>query len=59
MLKFTHFCNLKEFSERSGFIKFAALAFEARDFLNWGFGDSFSYKTFSYKKNLYTQEYYF
>ena len=37
MLKFTRFCNLKEFSERSGFIKFAALAFEARDFLNWRF----------------------
>ena len=50
-----NFVIFKELQEKSAFLKIAAQAFEAGDFLNiffrfLGFWGSFSYKNFSLKK---------
>ena len=57
MLKFTQFVTFRELWGKSTFLKIAAEAFGAEDFLNiflsfWGFLGSFSYKKFSYIKNV-------
>ena len=55
MLNLLNFVPFKQLWEKSAFLKIAAEAFKARDFLNillrfWSFWGSFSYKIFIYKK---------
>ena len=61
MLKYSQFLY---FLKSSRFLKIAAKAFEAGNFLNifltcWSFWGSFSHKNFSYKKNVYLLYYLF
>ena len=55
MLCLLNFVTFKQLWEKSAFLKIAAEAYKARDFLNiflrlWSFWGSFSYKIFFCKK---------
>ena len=61
MVKFAQFCNFyRALRKKISVLKSAAQAFEAGYYLNillrfWAFRGSFSYKNFSYKKNVYNE----